>query len=144
VTINRLIGRAGRKPLGFTLLEVLVATAVLGASLTLLIAAWNGLGRNRDAAVHHVWAQQIAMQKLAEFSAEGVNDLSKDDSMVYEGVEFGYKLNYEPVKDTDWLPQKLGSQRQLLYKVKVDVFWGQASADKPGLSVVTHLFKAAL
>ena len=57
---------------GFTLLEVLVASAVLGAALTLLIGAWNGLGRTRDVSVQHEWAQQIAIQKLAEFSADGV------------------------------------------------------------------------
>lgn len=132
------------KARGFTLLEVLVATAVLGASLTLLIGAWNGLGRNRDASVHHGWAQQIATQKLAEFSAEGVTDLAKDDKLIYQGVEFGYKLSYVPFSDTDWLPQKMGNQRRLLYRVQVDVYWGKSTADKPGLTVVTHLFKQAL
>lgn len=129
---------------GFTLLEVLVATAVLGAALTLLIAAWNGVGRNRDASVQHEWAQQIAVQKLAEFSADGITEFAKDDKLVYQGVEYGYKLSYVPVQDTDWLPQKLGSQRRLLYRVQMDVYWGKSTADKPGLRMVTHLFKTAL
>ena len=129
---------------GFTLLEVLVASAVLGAALTLLIGAWNGLGRTRDVSVQHEWAQQIAMQKLAEFSAEGVTEFAKDDTLMYHGVEFGYKLSYTPVKDADWLPQKLGSQRRLLYRVQLDIYWGKSTADTPGLSVVTHLFKMAL
>ncbi len=129
---------------GFTLLEVMVATAILGVSLTLILAAWGGLVRGGDAGQYHTWAQRIAHQKLAEFSESGIKELSADDDMVYGGVKFGVKLKYDPVKDTDWLPQSFTRRRHLLYRVQVDVYWGDGAPDAPGLSLVTHLYKAAL
>lgn len=129
---------------GFTLLEVLVATAILGSTLTLILAAWGGLVRGGDTAQHQTWAQHIATQKLAEFAEKDVTDLSGDDDMVYGGVKFGVKLKYEPVPDADWLPQSLSKRRHLLYRVQVSVYWGGNAQVLPGFSLETHMYKAVL
>jgi prepilin-type N-terminal cleavage/methylation domain-containing protein len=115
------------KERGFTLLEVLVAAAIVGTAFAIGLSAYTGITRNKTRHLLHAHAAQMAEQKLAEFALDGVGELNSQEPLRYLNVEFGYKVSFEPVRSTEAMPFNLVPMNRGLYQVKVDVFWG----DKP-------------
>lgn len=81
---------------GFTLLEVLVAVAILGAGLTVLLGAVN---RNLIMAMESrnvSIAGLLAQRKMAEVELEGYPELGQEQGQFEEAPEFNWFLSVVP------------------------------------------------
>lgn len=125
---------------GFTLLEVLVATAIVGTALAIGLSAYTSISRNKTRHLLHAHAASIAEQKLAEFALDGITELNSTEPLRYLNVEFGYKVAFEPVPATESMPFDLVPMNRGLYQVKVDVFWGDKPT-APGYSLTSTVLK---
>lgn len=132
--------RCPRATHGFTLLEVLVATAIVGTALAIGLSAYTSISRNKTHHLLHAHAASIAEQKLAEFALDGIKELNSTEPLRYMAVEFGYKVSFEPVPATEAMPFDLVPMNRGLYHVKVDVFWGDQPTT-PGYSLTSTVFK---
>lgn len=125
---------------GFTLLEVLVAAAIVGTAFAIGLSAYTGISRNKTRHLLHAHAAQIAEEKLAEFALDGIGELNSNESLQYLNVEFGYKVSFEPIPSTEAMPFDLVPMNRGLYQVKVDVFWGDKPT-APGYSLASTVLK---
>jgi general secretion pathway protein I len=125
---------------GFTLLEVVVAMAILGIALTIIIELFGGglrLGRTSE---EYTRAAGFARMKLEEIS------LSKS---LGEGIEEGefapdYRWQVE-VKKVDLLPPGTETSYQppvALYSVRIQVLWKSGSREKTTAVETYRLLKA--
>ena len=118
----------GRARGGFTLVEVVVAMAILGISLVLVIELFSGGLRLGRASEEYTVAAQLARQKIEEIA------LSKQ---VEEGIEEGefdrtYRWRVEVKKidllllanETDYRPPVD------LYQVQVRIIWKSGSKER--------------
>jgi prepilin-type N-terminal cleavage/methylation domain-containing protein len=128
------------KERGFTLLEVLVAAAIVGTAFAIGLSAYTGISRNKTRHLLHAHAAQIAEQKMAEFAIDGVGELNSNEPLRYLNVEFGYQLSFVPVPPTEAMPFDLVPMDKGLYQVKVDVFWGDKPT-APGYSLESTVLK---
>lgn len=99
---------------GFSLLEMMVAVAILGVSLGMLYQAAGGAARNVNVTEEYAYAVMIAQSVLADNSSvvpEGVND----------GGLTGDGYRWEVIST----PIELGAGgAPLLHSVRVNVEWG--------------------
>jgi general secretion pathway protein I len=118
----------GRGRGGFTLVEVVVAMAILGISLVLVIELFSGGLRLGRASEEYTVAAQLARQKIEEIA------LSKQ---VEEGIEEGefdstYRWQVEVKKidllllanETDYKPPAD------LYQIQVRIIWKSGSKER--------------
>jgi general secretion pathway protein I len=103
---------------GFSLLEVLVAFAILGLSLGILYQAFGGSLRNLAVAGDYTRAMIIAESRLAE----AVNRMPLEQGSE-TGEEAGYqwRLRLTPWEDVEDLPETFKA-----WLVEVEVNWGGA------------------
>lgn len=110
---------------GFTLLEVIVAFAVLALVLTVLLQLYAGSMRNTKLAAEYTRASILAETQLARMGIEvpitpGVMTGTFDE-------HYRWQATGEPV---DWLQS---TTRELIpvqpYKVTIEVRWGQAGSE---------------
>lgn len=110
---------------GFTLLEVVVAFAVLALVLTVLLQLYAGSLRNTRLAAEYSRASILAETQLARLGVElpitvGVMAGSFDD-------RYRWQTTSEPV---DWLQS---TTKDLIpvqpYKITIEVRWGQAGSE---------------
>jgi len=132
--------RAGGQNQGFTLLEVLVAMAILGIGLVVIIELFSGglrLGRTSE---EYTKAVGYARMKLEEIS------LAKS---LEEGIEEGefdreYRWQVE-VKKVDLLPPGRETSYQppvALYWVRIDVLWKSGTRERTTALESYRLLKA--
>jgi general secretion pathway protein I len=118
----------GRGHRGFTLVEVVVAMAILGISLVMIIELFSGGLRLGRASEEYTVAAQLARQKIEEIA------LSKK---VAEGIEEGefdatYRFQVEVKKidlllfanETDYKPPAD------LYQIQVRIIWKSGSKER--------------
>ena len=81
---------------GFTLLEVLVAVAILGAGLTVLLGAVNRnlimASQSKDLSI----AGLLAQRKMAEVELEGYPEIRREQGQFEEAPEFNWFLTVVP------------------------------------------------
>ena len=115
---------------GFTLLEVLVALAILGAGAAMAYAAMGAGVRLNARALTHEAALRLAQAKLDEVLAHPEFALADDDrSDEYAGQSFGFRLSARPAA---WMaPRTFEQVREHLNfdleEVRVEVYWGDGA-----------------
>ena len=114
---------------GFTLIEVVVAFAILGVGLTVIIELFSGGLRLARASMEYTKAVNYARIKMEEFTAkpaveEGTEEGESDDKT------FRWQVAVKKVdllsidKSVDYKPPIE------LYQVKIDVFWKSGTKEK--------------
>lgn len=81
---------------GFTLLEVLVAVAILGAGLTVLLGAVNRNLIMASQSKNLSIAGLLAQRKLAEVELEGYPEIRQEQGQFEEASEFNWFLSIVP------------------------------------------------
>lgn len=110
---------------GFTLLEVLVAMAILSLAIGVLMSGMGGATRLWGTASQHEVAMQLAQAKLEEYLNQPGGQLSAEaDDLTYGGVKYGFRLESTPIDKTPARLQVVTSNQTVLNKVAVVVFWG--------------------
>jgi len=114
---------------GFTLIEVMVAFAILGVGLTVIIELFSGGLRLGRASVEYTKAVNYARMKMEEIAVkpsveEGTGEGESDDKAFrwQVGVKKIDLLSID--KSIDYKPPIE------LFQVKVDVFWKSGSKEK--------------
>lgn len=89
-------GRGSSKKGGFTLLEVIVAVAIMGAALAILLGAVNKnltlASRSKNLSI----ASSLAQQKLGEIELEGYPEVGEEQGIFEESPGFGWYLTVLP------------------------------------------------
>jgi len=114
---------------GFTLIEVVVALAILGVGLTVIIELFSGGLRLARASVEYTKAVNYARMKMEEMTLkpavqEGTEEGESDDGAFrwQVGVKKVDLLSID--KSVDYKPPIE------LFQVKVDVFWRSGSKER--------------
>lgn len=81
---------------GFTLLEVLVAVAILGAGLTVLLGAVNRNLIMASQSKNLSIAGLLAQRKMAEIELEGYPEIRQEQGQFEEAPEFNWFLSVVP------------------------------------------------
>lgn len=113
---------------GFTLLEVLVAMALIGIGFATAFVALSGSRRLAEKVSAHEVAMQIARAKLDEILHSKGNTLIEDKEgtkeLIYAGQSFGYQVKIRPVA----VPLAATPDEALVEDVGIEVFWGDKDA----------------
>ncbi len=115
------------RQLGFTLLEVLVAMALIGIGFSAAFVAISGTRRLSEKSLAHESARILARAKLDEVLSSPTNALADDGKEDrYAGQVYAFQVKVRPVSlpvppgiDNDTLPF-------VLEDVAIDVYWGPA------------------
>ncbi|MGD0915728.1 MAG: type II secretion system protein [Thermodesulfobacteriota bacterium] len=114
---------------GFTLIEVVVALAILGIGLTVIIELFSGGLRLARTSQEYTKAMNFARMKMEEISSkqnieEGSDEGKCDDDMFHWQVQVK-KLDILPVeKDSDFKPPVD------LFQVRVDILWKSGAQER--------------
>jgi general secretion pathway protein I len=106
---------------GFTLIEVVVALAILGIALTAIIELFSGGLRLARTSVEYTKAMNFARMKMEEITSqqkieEGTNEGKYDET--YHWQARIKRIDILPIeKDTDFKPPVE------LFQVRVDILW---------------------
>lgn len=110
---------------GFTLLEVLVAMALIGVGFASTFVAMSGSRRLTERALAHDAARVLAQARLDEMLQSPTDQLSDDGREErYLGQDFGYRINVEPVDLGLRMPAPAQALPFQLDQIRVEVFWG--------------------
>jgi type II secretion system protein I len=121
---------------GFTLLEVLVAMAVLGAVLPAIMIAFTTSARTRASSENGTTAAYLVRDKLSEMEALGAPEEGEDAGDFGEGSRFTWATTvgpteteelYDVVVRVQWL--EMGEQRELAVRTYMA---GQGDAEGGG------------
>lgn len=113
---------------GFTLIEVVVALAILGIALTAIIELFSGGLRLARTSVEYTKAINIARMKMEEITSqqkikEGVNEGKYDDTFRWQvGIKRTDILQIE--KDSDFKPPIE------LFQIRVDILWKSGAKER--------------
>ncbi len=116
---------------GFTLLEVLVALAILSIALVVLLGLRNQDVNLVDATRHLTVATALARMKMVETDLEGFPGLGEADG------EFG-----EGYSDFHWHRVVSSTPFDYVREVRVSVMWGQN--DRERVELVNYVFQEKL
>ena len=110
---------------GFTLLEVVVAIAVIGAGFAAGLAAMSGSLRLMRIAGEYEQAMYLARSAMAEALTYPDTDIVADrEREFYEGVDYGYRVEFRPVRLLSADEARIAPSPVALQQVSVDVSWG--------------------
>ncbi len=119
----------GRGEGGFTLVEIVVAMAVLGVSLVLVIELFSGGLRLGRASEEYTLAGQFARQKMEEISLnreiqEGIEDGE------FEGTHYRWQVEVKKI-DLLLIPPETDYKPPVdLYQVQVRIIWMSGSKER--------------
>ena len=89
-------GRSSSAMRGFSLLEVIIAVAILGASLAILLGAVNKnlvlASRSKNLSI----ASSLAQQKLGEIELDGYPEVGEEQGVFEESPGFSWYLSVLP------------------------------------------------
>lgn len=111
---------------GFTLLEILVSLAILGAILPTVMIAFTTGSRSRSASEHETTAAYLLRDKLSELEAIGQPEEGEDQGTFAEGSQF------------EWSTTIGSTEIEELYDVIVRVQWIEAGQPRE-LAVRTYM-----
>jgi prepilin-type N-terminal cleavage/methylation domain-containing protein len=108
---------------GFTLLEVLVALALLGIAVTAVLQLFSANLKSLSASEQYVAGSLEAQSKMRE-----VLDGQEFSERTWSGVTGnGYRFQ---VSVTDSLPERVENLRVKLVAVEVKVYWDRGASEK--------------
>lgn len=122
-----MIERNGPSPAGgFSLLEILVAFAVLSVSLTAILAIYSSAFQSSSTAERYAVATQLVESKLKEVSVtsalqEGVEGSAPTEQYVWRATS----------RALDWQgPSGSGEHPLKPYEITVSAFWAEAGSEQ--------------
>ncbi len=122
---------------GFTLLEVVVAVAVVGAGVAAGLAAMSGSLRLLRTAGESEQAMLLGRSAMVEaLNYPDYEVVADRDREVYEGVEYAYRIEFRPVRLVSDDEARAAPPAVALQQISVDVSWGEERAR--GYRLVTY------
>jgi general secretion pathway protein I len=106
---------------GFTLIEVVVAMAILGVALTVIIELFSGGLRLGRTSVEYTRAVNYARMKMEEIAVKPLTDEGNEEGKFDETYRWQVA-----VKRVDLLPEENGAALKppvQLFQVKINVLW---------------------
>ena len=119
--------RGPRRQDGFTLIEVIVAFALLALALTLVLGSLSGAARQVRAADDATKAALHAQSLLAQVAVGETLLPGRSDGQI-EGTPYRWTLDVAPFADPMTRPGTLGPSGVRLLQLRLAVRWG----DGPG------------
>ena len=120
-----------RRQAGFTLLEVVVAMAIVGTGIAMALTAVSGSARLESKMAEQQAAMDLARAKLDEIlqNADGFALAGDDGDIHFAGTDFGYRVQSRtipllPTAQLSRLPPWVGQAEE----VSIEVFWGPTDA----------------
>lgn len=115
---------------GFTLMEVVVSIAVVGAGFAVGLAAMSGSLRLMRSAGEYEQAMLLARAAITEALSYPDYDIADDrEREVYQGVEYAYRVEFRPVRLAPFTrateSDDARATRAALEQISVDVYWGE-------------------
>lgn len=114
-------GRYNTNSPGFTLLEVIIAVAILGASLAILLGAVNNnlvlASRSKNLSI----ASSLAQQKMGEIELAGYPDEGEEQGVFEENPDFNWYVTVLPYDI-----EQLGTEIRI---VLLTVTWDQGQKE---------------
>ncbi len=104
---------------GFTLLEVVIAVAIMGASLAILLGAVNRNLVLASQSKNQSIAQSLAQQKITEIELEGYPEVGQEQGIFEEFPGFSWYVNILPYDI-----EQLGTEIRI---VMVDIAWDEGN-----------------
>ncbi len=114
---------------GFTLIEVVVALAILGVGLTVIIELFSGGLRLARASMEYTMAVNYARTKMEEIAVKPVVEEGTEEGESNDKA-FRWQVGVKKVdllsidKSVDYKPPIE------LFKVKIDIFWKSGSKER--------------
>ncbi len=102
---------------GFTLLEVIIAVAIMGAALAILLGAVNRNLVQASKSKNQSIAQALAQQKMTEIELEGYPEVGQEQGTFEEFPGFDWYVNVLPYDI-----EQLGTEIRI---VMVDIAWDE-------------------
>jgi len=125
-----MIQRGGSKQGGFSLLEVLVATLIMGVAVTTLLVGLSQSVRNASRLAEHDHAAMLARNKM--------NDLLLDVGLPFSGTvegEFDRESGWRAATRPFEVPPNAGPGALILQEVALEVWWKPVGGDRRALHV---------
>ena len=88
--------RSGGGARGFTLLEVIIAVAIIGSSLAILLGAVNKNLVMASQSKNLSIASFLAQRKLGEIELEGLPEIGQQEGVFEEAPDFRWYLSVQP------------------------------------------------
>ena len=104
---------------GFTLLEVMIAVVIMGASLAILLGAVNRNLVLASQSKNQSIAQSLAQQKITEIELEGYPEVGQEQGIFEEFPGFSWYVNILPYDI-----EQLGTEIRI---VMVDIAWDEGN-----------------
>jgi len=121
------------EPHGFTLLEIMVAMAIIAIVLVAVYKMHHQTIDMNNAASFHTRAPLLAQKKIAEIKSRTLNDIADDEGGFGEDFpDYHWQLTVEDVES-----ELLGGAARRLKKIDVTVSHGQ---DEVGYQIRTYIF----
>ncbi|MBI3948224.1 MAG: prepilin-type N-terminal cleavage/methylation domain-containing protein [Armatimonadetes bacterium] len=129
---KRMPGRSGRAERGFTLVEMVVATAVLAIGVAGAVATFGVIARASGTAAEYELAALLAERRMAEIEAEGIAAAVSDTG------DFG-----EEHPECRWEQEVLDTETQGVLELRLTVEWDSGQSERR-VVVSTYLLDETL
>jgi len=119
-----------RKNRGFTLIEVVIALAILGIGLTVIMELFSGDLRLARTSEEYTKAMNFAQTKLEEIISQQKMEEGMDEGKCDDDDTFRWQVN---IKKADILPVDKDSNFKPpieLFEVRVDILWKSGSKER--------------
>ena len=130
----------GRREAGFTLLEVLVATVILGTAVAALFSLLSGALRNADRLQAPEQALLMGQAKMNELLAVGADPSSTAALSLDEKVEGRWddQFRWEALAARFRSSSQRVPGETTLVRIALDVFWKSGAGEERKLSLETY------